>query len=212
MRRTCVLTLFVSLIMSIQCGCGGNGKMPSKTGFLSDYSRLRAVSDSSLQYVDMQALGRYSQFIVEPVEVYFHGGAKAIEKQTKGRLSEQDIEDLVNYMHDTVTKTLSDGYTVVYRPGPGVARIRIALTDINKSSKAMTLIPQANLTGVGIGGASMEAEMIDSVTGAQIGAVIASRGGSRIPFSNLGDWKAAKNAMDQWARNLKKRIDEAHGR
>jgi hypothetical protein len=212
MKRSYILMVLTSVVMLMQYGCGGDGKVPAKTGFLSDYSNLRAVSDSSLQYVDMQALGRYSKFIVEPVEVDFHGGAKAIEKQTKGRLSQQDIEDLVNYMHDAVVKALSDGYSVVYQPGPGVARIRIALTDITKSSKPMTLIPQANLAGVGIGGASMEAEIVDSVTGQQIAAMIESRSGSRIPFSNLGDWTAAKKAIDQWAGDFKTKVNEAHGR
>ena len=212
MKRTRVLMVLASGIMLLQCGCGGNGKAPAKTGFLSDYSHLRAVSDSDLRYVNEQALGRYSRFIVDPVEIYFHGGAKAKEEQTKGKLTQQEITNLTNYMHDAVVKALSDGYSVVYQPAPGVARIRIAITDITKSNTAMSVIPQTNLMGVGIGGASMEAEMVDSLTGQQIGAVIASRSGSRIPFSNLGDWTAAKNAMNQWASNIKKRLDEAHAR
>jgi len=41
------------------------------------------------------------------------------------------------------------------------------------------MLPQASLMGAGVGGAAMEAELVDSVTGKQIGAVIESRKGSR---------------------------------
>jgi hypothetical protein len=59
------------------------------------------------------------------------------------------------------------------------------------------------------GGATMEAELVDSMTGKQIGAVMESGKGSRIPFSNLGDWTAAKGVMDGWAARFQKRLEEA---
>jgi hypothetical protein len=54
----------------------------------------------------------------------------------------------------------------------------------------------------------MEAEVVDSVTGQQIGAVVESGKGSRIPFANLGDWTAAKSVMDGWADRFQKRLEE----
>jgi hypothetical protein len=85
-----------------------------------------------------------------------------------------------------------------------VARIRVALTDI-KETGALNILPQASLLGAGIGGAAMEAEVVDSLTGRQIGAVVESRKGSRVPFSNLGDWGTAKGVMDYWANRFKER-------
>jgi hypothetical protein len=67
---------------------------------------------------------------------------------------------------------------------------------------------QAKLIGAGIGGASMEAEIVDSMTGEQIGAVVESKMGTRMPFANLGEWDAAKQVMDDWAKRFKKRLDE----
>ena len=69
-------------------------------------------------------------------------------------------------------------------------------------------LPQAKLLGAGIGGASMEAEVVDSMTGEQIGAVVESKMGSRMPFANLGEWDAAKQVMDDWAKRFKKRLAE----
>lgn len=73
------------------------------------------------------------------------------------------------------------------------------------------MVPQASLLGAGVGGASMEAEVVDSMTGQQIAAVVQSKEGSRIPFSNLGDWTAAKGVMDSWAARFQKTLETMHG-
>ncbi|MHC4573397.1 MAG: DUF3313 domain-containing protein [Planctomycetota bacterium] len=211
MKKTSVLMMLAIGMMALQCGCGP--KAPQTVGFLSDYSRLEADSSSSLRYVNERALAKYSSFIVDRVDVHFHSGAKAIEARTEGKLTQQDIRDLTNYFHSAIVKTLTEGgYKVVYRPGPGVARIRAAITDIEKTNVALAAIPQTHLVGAGIGGASMEVEMVDSVTGEQIGAVVESRAGSRIPFTGLSDWGGAKAAMDEWAKRVRQRLDKAHGR
>jgi hypothetical protein len=57
-----------------------------------------------------------------------------------------------------------------------------------------------------LGGASIEIEIVDSETGQQIGAALETKKGSRIPFSNLGDWATAKSVMNDWAKRLQKRL------
>jgi hypothetical protein len=204
MKKTSLLMLLAIGIMVIQCGCGS--KEMARTGFLSDYSKLQKESESSLCYVNERALTRYSSFIVDPVKVRFYSGAKS-----KGKLTQQQVTDLTNYMHTKIIEAVQGaGKKVTYQPASGVARIRVALTDIEKTN-AINILPQASLLGAGIGGASMEAEVIDAMTGEQIGAVVESKQGSRIPFANLGDWTAAKNVMDSWANRFQKRLDEAHG-
>ena len=189
-------------IMLIQCGCGSEGA--ARTGFLSDYSRLETESSTSLRYINTRALAQYSSFIVEPVVVHFHSGAKS-----QGKLTLQQLADLTNYMHSKIIEAVQGaGKNVAYQPAAGVARIRVALTDIEKTN-AVNILPQASLLGVGIGGASMEGEVIDSVTGEQIGAVVESQKGSRIPFSNLGDWATAKSVMNDWAKRFQQRLAEA---
>ena len=71
------------------------------------------------------------------------------------------------------------------------------------------MIPQASLLGAGIGGASMEAEVLDSMTDKQIGAVVESGKGGRIPFTNLGKWTAAQKVIDSWANRFQKRLEES---
>ena len=204
MKKTSVLMVVAIGLMLIQCGCGAGEA--TKTGFLTDYSRLSKESKSSLRHINKQALAKYSNFIVDPVEVHFHKGAKAVEHRTKGKLTKRQVTDLTNYLHARIVKAVEDsGNRVVYQPASGVARIRVALTDIDRSTAA-SLLPQAKLMGAGIGGASMEAEVVDSMTGEQIGAVVESKKGSKMPFANLGEWDAAKQVMDDWAKRFQKRL------
>jgi hypothetical protein len=204
MKKTSVLMVIAIAVVLIQCGCG-SGPV-SKVGYLSDYSRLKTQSSSSMRYVNERALKRYSSFMVDTVDVHFHSGAKGIKDASDGQLSQQDIDDLTNYMHTVLVNAIeASGKRVVYRPGAGVARIRAAITDINKSNAA-SILPLAKVAGAGLGGASLEAEIVDSKTGEQIVAIVEAQKGSKIPFSGLGKWDAAKQAMDDWGKRLQKRL------
>jgi len=193
--------IVLSILLAFVCGC--ESKEKAMTGFLSDYSKLKKESDSTLRYVNEKAARRYSSFIVDPVQVRFYSGSPS-----EGKLTVQQLSDLTNYAHLKLIEAIQGaGKTVVEQPAPGVARVRVALTDIKKST-AVSILPQASLLGAGIGGASMEAEVVDSMTGKQIGAVVQSGIGSRIPFTNLGDLDAAKTVIDGWAKRVQERLIE----
>jgi len=210
MNKTSVLMVVASVVLAGMCGCGPKG--PTETGFLSDYSQLKAESDSSYRYLDKAVFGSYRGFIVDPVTVHFKEGAKAIEMKSEGKLTEQNMADLTNYFHDVIVKAITEaGCQVEYKPGLGIARVRVAISDIQETS-AMNALPQASLLGVGVGGAAMEAEFVDSQTGKQIAAVVESQKGGRMPFSNLGEWGTAKGVMDGWAKRLKERLEEGKGK
>jgi len=86
----------------------------------------------------------------------------------------------------------------------------VAITDLEKTNVVLAAVPQARmLTGAGVGGAAMEAEIVDSMTGKQIAAVVETKAGSRVPFTGLSDWGGAKSAMDEWAKRLRERLDES---
>ena len=73
------------------------------------------------------------------------------------------------------------------------------------------VVPAAwQITGVGLGGASMEAELLDSLTGEQVGAVVQNQKGSRLSMSGTKEWGDAKAVMDEWAKRFRKRLDEVH--
>ncbi|UCF43429.1 MAG: DUF3313 domain-containing protein [Planctomycetota bacterium] len=210
MKRTSLLMLLAIVIMVIQGGCAA--QRAQRTGFLSDYSRLKPYSDVSYRNIPSQeTIRRYSKFIVDAVVVHFHAGSKTIEERFKGEITEQDITDLKNYMHDAIVNAISDRYGIAYRPGPGVARVRIAITDLKKSNVLMNIHPGSKLLGSGLGGASLEVEWLDSQTGEQIAALLESQLGDRLSLDGLSEWGDAKGVMDDWARRFRERLDEAHG-
>ena len=194
-----VVTLGFVLTMGIGCT-----KPLKKTGFLSDYSHLEP-DDGSLRYVNMKRLGSYDSFILEPVVVKLYG------TPVGARPAPETSRELANYMHNAIVNAIRDRYIIVSQPGPGIAKIRVALTDIEKSTPALNVLPQTKISGMGIGGASMEAEVLDSRTGEQIGAVIQNQKGKRISMSGLKKWGDAKAVMDDWVERFRQRLDEAHG-
>lgn len=187
------------------CGCGP--QRAKHTGFLSDYSKLKAESDVSFRYIAPgNRLGSYSKFIIDPVIIHLHTGSKV-----KGKLKEEDLRDITNYMHEALQKAIEDRYEIVYRPGPGVARMRVAITDLKKSKIIQNILPIGKIAGTGLGGASLEGELIDSQTGEQIGALIESQIGKRLSLDGYSTWGDAKGVMNSWAKRFRARLDETHG-
>ncbi|MCP4260879.1 MAG: DUF3313 domain-containing protein [Planctomycetes bacterium] len=202
MKITSLLMALVIIVLAMQYGCGPKG--PQVTGFLSNYSRLEAISDTSLRYINPKnTLGNYSKFIIDPVDVHFHSKVKDTD------ISSKELAELRQYMYAAIHNAVLDHYNVVRQPGSGVAKIRIALTDIEQSSPVLNAIPHTMLVGAGLGGASMEAEVVDSVTGEQIAAVVQSQKGKKLSLEGLSKWGNAKAVMDGWAQSFTERLDEA---
>jgi len=203
MKRTLHFTLIVACVASSGCAA----RRAARTGFLSDYSNLEPQSEVSYRYIAAGRLEAYSEFIIDPVTVHFHRRSEA-----KKKVSEEDLTDLKNYMHAALVRAIEDRYEVVYRPGPGVARVRVALTDIKKAQILLNIHPASKIMGAGLGGASLEAELVDSQTNEQIAALVESQLGNRLSLDGLSTWGDAKAVMDDWAGRFRQRLDEAHVR
>lgn len=189
----------------------------SNTGYLSDYTKLKepsgfeAVEGSTMRYKDSSVIkGKYEGFILDPVIAKFQIESKAAAAESKGQLSKQDVNDLTNYLYSAIIDAIKDsGYKLVYRTGTGIARIRVAITDLRKTNIVFAAVPTARVTtGIGVGGASIESEMVDSVSGKQITACVESKPGSRIPFTGLSKWGGAQYVMDSWVSQFKKQLAE----
>ncbi len=188
-----------ALCLSVCAGCQG---APKSVGFLSDYSRLTA-DGSNLRYVDEGRLAKYSSFVVDPVRVHFHEGAKGRDTDSA------TLRRFKRTLHAAIVESLSGPYRVVSQPGPGVARIRVAITDVRKDTAALNILPTTRMTGVGFGGASMEGELVDSQSGDQIAAVIQSQKGSALSLDGYSQWSSAESVLKAWAEQFRKRLDEA---
>lgn len=203
-------TLFTILLTAlfILAGCAGPVEKPEKTGFLSDYSRLELMEDDDdLRYVD-ERISDYESFIIEPVAILF-------ERDPENPVfSDKELKDLKQHVVDELTQQLTkdDGYAVVNESGQGVARVRIGLAEVDDTIGLLNVSIYTKVTGLGLGGLSMEGEIVDSVTGEQIAAAIRWGSGSRVlraGYTHTGD---AKILIDRWAKQIRKQVDERHGK
>ncbi len=197
---------FGAIVSAMAAGCAPV-QDPGQAGFLSDYSKLEEIEENHLVY-DSGNFGNYSKFIIEPIAMLYS------QPEEKRVFDDEELEDLKAHFATKVRKALTEneGYQVVEVPGSGTARLHIGITDVDDTIGALNVTIYTKITGAGLGGAAMEGEMVDSVTGEQIAAVIRWGSGSRVlraGFTHTGD---AKIVIDRWAKDLRQRIDEAHGR
>ena len=201
---TCLLVGLMPVVIS---GCAAPA---AQTGFLKDYSKLQPHPDvdGRHRYINPKMnAGDYSKFIVDPVVL-------SLSKTGKEReVDQEDLNEQVTFFHQKIVEELEKDYQVVSSPGKGVARIRVAITDVEKTNPLLNIHPGTKLTGAGLGGAGMEAELVDSVTNETIGAAIDNQKGSRLSITAGLQWFGhAQAVMENWAADLKKFIDTAHGK
>lgn len=179
---------------------GGCASKPSltQTGFLSDYSRLTPASGDRMRYESPTAV-RYHSLIVDPVQILIPAG----------RFSSEERAELARYFRRSFEDAIrSVGYKVADAPGTGVGRVRLALTDVAGSTWWKKVHPVSRAMGAGTGGASMEAEVVDSVSGEQVAAVIQAGVGNQFQLTNFSTLADVQSAIDTWARLAAGRLRE----
>jgi len=200
---------------------------PSKkvSGFLDDYSGLYPDpknGDLLIYEKDKTALKPYHKFLIEPVTVYL-----LPEAEDRG-IDPDDLDRLARYFTDAITDELmGSGYEVVTEPGPGVLYMSLAITNVeptggkkNAALKAgataasLAVAPGASLAvpRLSVGRVEIEGEMLDSVSGERIAAFVTRKGGRRW-FSGLNaykKWGDIQSAFRSWAKDFRKRLDQAN--
>ena len=205
MSNLAKITLHLTAFQMLLCACATPVSETDNSGFLSDYSQLERIDDSLLQFVDESA-GDYSSFIIEPIVIAFR---QAPDEQV---FTDDELSELSAYYEQKVYEALSgkDGYPIVEDPAPGVARIRIGITDVEETIGILNISIYTKITGLGLGGASFEGEIVDSVSGKQLAAAVRWGTGSRILKAGITHTGDAKIAIKHWANDLRAQVDEAH--
>ena len=179
---------------------------PSFSGFLGDYSQLKPDPefDDALRWANPNmSLAGYSSFIVDPVIVQFAHSDEGTA------LSPDELKELTDHFRSEAITALSEKYKVVNEPGSGVLRIRVAITSIETTTPILNIHPAMKLTGLGLGGASMEAEAIDSVSGERIVAIVDSQQGNRMSIAEgLQTLGHAKQVMSYWVERAMENLEK----
>ncbi len=208
------------LVIVVLVGFGSLGEVRAQStrtrisrysGFLGDYSKLKRSRElkGAMSYENpSKSLKEYDKFMIDRVVVHFAPNAKGIG------VDPIKVQQVADYFHRELWQALSIRYQVVNTPGPGVLRLRAAITDIKTTVPIMNIHPGTKLLGFGLGGASMEGEAIDSQTGERVLAVVDSRKGGFNPLPTtaaIDDIAHTKEVMRYWVKRFVGRVDKAHG-
>lgn len=206
-----ILSFMVSATaVSLLSGCASKQATPS--GFLGDQSVYRAmVQDPELEGVMVlkktaYPAAQYSAFIVPPVSIYLN------EAGQKRGVSEDDLRELADNFRSAVIGALGPRFQVTQAPAAGVAILRLAITDADPNVPLMNVHPGALALGGGLGGATAEAELIDSVSGKRVAAFLASAKGKRQDYTDgLTKWGHTRGVLENWAEVIGQRLNKGRG-
>ena len=129
----------------------------TRSGFLSDYARLKPVSalDGIECWRDPRFDAKQFDKVMVSRIVVSLAPPKAGKEGEQKTVDPSDLKTLTDYFHDSLVKALKPQMQVVDKAGPGVVVIRIALTDLVPTtvsdSVAGTLIPYAFIAEAGSG-------------------------------------------------------------
>lgn len=182
-------------------GCAS--QQPTQTGFLGDYSRLTATSGNPA-WRDAAALTAYNAFIVDEVVYRPAEGAPALKPEEAARLTGE--------FRDRLVATLSERYRHADAAGPGVMRVRAAITNVDDVVPVLNAVTMAAIWApVTSGGATTETEVVDSVSGARLAAAIGYNNGNRGflggPAGFLVPGEQARIALTLQAKELRALLD-----
>jgi hypothetical protein len=194
----------------------GESGNPEPSGFLKDYSKLRPAADETepaMVYFtpDKAKFKSYTKILLEPVQIW------RSEKPGIKHLNKEDATYLSEYLWARANEELSKDYTMVEQPGPGVARVRVAITEAGKGVPMLDNLTAAHpgsmlvskgkkkFTGTEamVGSASVEAEVTDSQTGELLVAGVDRRGGGKYAWKPLNTWEDVEQACAYWAKKAR---------
>ena len=209
------------LIVLLMAGCAGSeqARKVETTGFLGDYSKLRPGKEGEplLFYRNPTANFRdYDKVLIDPVTIWRGEDSKL------GNIPERDLRQLALLLRvKAIEAVRGDGMKIVEKPGPGVMRIRLALTEAEQANQAMDFmtavvpLPSISKMATGtrafVGVAAFEAEASDSATGKILMQGVDRRGGGRSLDGVRNPWHHVENAFQYWSDRFRQRLCEERG-
>lgn len=191
---------------------------PDITGFLgADASKLQPgpKGGAALVYINHDVQwSNYNSILLEPVQFWASADSK---------VSTEDQQVLTTYFYNSLKTNLSQSFTLVDKPGPGVIRLQIALMDATTAVPGLrtisVVVPQARVLNLAqslatdsyafVGSAEAEMKATDSVNGTLLAEAVDKRaGGMGLKSAASFRWGDAQNAMDYWSQLIAKRFGD----
>lgn len=190
--------------------------------FLDEYPTLQKDADrpGALIYrKEGVSLKPYTKVYLDPILVWYHADA-----EYKG-IDPNELQVVTEAMRAIIVDTLEPDYPVVSKPGPGVLRVRLAITDVQAQKRKKSLL-RFTPVGMVVTGAKMamgadsnvdlteatiEAELLDGQSGEQL-AVLVDRLNDGVGENKASkiSWDAIQASLEFYAKRFRSRIDAEH--
>jgi hypothetical protein len=200
------------VLMSGCTATRGRRGTPEESGFLGNYSQLQEVEGYPAARIYIRPgvqWSRYNAIQLDSVGLYASASAN---------LSPEDQQMLSDTLYKSLYEDLSKYFTVVNQAGPNTLRLRVALTQVSGAKPVLrtvtTVVPQLRLLGsvVGlagdtaatVGSATVEMEVLDSVTNQRLAAGVDDRAGTKVLFAKRAytTWGDVQAACSYWAGRI----------
>lgn len=233
-RSTIGATTLCGLALSVAMASRADEEF---SGFLSNYEQLQPVPGYVADWVYLvpdssERFAQYDALMIDQPEVFI-----APDSKYKG-MKPDDLKALADSFRAAVAEELVGAYRIVDAPGPGVLYLRFATTDLQlkKKKNLLDFTPIGAVTNVVPGvkqvkeairnaaiedlakrisliEVTVEAEVLDSLTGERIAALIEQLGQRKDRESDLEQeatsWDEVDGVVRAFARRLACGLDNA---
>ena len=214
-----LLVFIFALSFLFTGGCALFGQKYS--GFLQDYPEMLSGGEGALdQYYIKEGVDipYYKKIMLDHVVFYFNE-----DNEYKG-IHADELKELANAFHSAMEDSLADAYPFVLNPGPGVLRIRPAITNLapdkpdqgevtsvlSSDTHISSIHKQLSCSHITVGKAAMEMEFLDSMTNERLAvAVDMQSAGKHETTQGLDKWEEAKKAFAFWGKRIRLFLDKA---
>jgi hypothetical protein len=221
--KSILVPLCFAFLILAACPTTRQAGSVEKSGFLGDYSILKEGKDGRalLYYRNPDTdFTKYDKILLDPITLWRPPDTDL------AKLDEDDAQRLGLLLYRKVKSELIKDYEFVDEPGPGVLRLRLAITEASDANAPLnlvtTIVPpflvlsgvKALATGTGafMGAASLEGEITDSVTNELLIAAVDRRVGVKNISNAWRTWDEVEDAYDYWARRIRERLAEERKR
>ena len=224
MKTTLRTALIMMVAFALMMGTGWAKKKMSKSGFLSDFSKLEEGKKGQAEFVYFKEgvnWKSYDKIMIDYLVFFMDKDA-----EYKG-IQADELNEIANTWHKAFMEALKEDYEIVLEPGPGVLRIRAAITDLSPTKPGIntitTVLPVglavsifkkgATGAGTGVGKVTTEAEILDSSTNEVLVAAIDFKAGQKYRVDKMmSKWGHVRVAIESWAKSLHDRLQEFSGK
>ena len=213
LSKVAMVLVLVSILALTGCAEQASRSSPNLkySGFLEDYSGLQPGPRGAQVYVRPEAdFSRYDKIMIDPVVI-------RLTPEAQGTLPPDIRENMAEDFHASLKTALQEKYTIVDSPGPGVLRLRTAITDITPE-QSVGVTGRATGPGmsvakpgeeadvvIAVGNATMEMEVSDAESSERLAAAVDRKGGA---LGSEGPKRSELKAVfDYWAQRVRDRLD-----